>query len=82
MKKDKKKEERGIVLYAQNQGSHYYVDNGCSKHITEGKRKFMLLNENKIGSVIFCNDAPYNIKGKGIARLENGRDKSQNVLFV
>jgi hypothetical protein len=49
--------------------------------VTCEKSKFLLLKENKSGSVTFGNDAPGKIKGKGLVRLSNGRSKSQDVLF-
>lgn len=71
------------MLYAQNQGNHWYVDNGCSKHITSHKNKFLSLKEDSKGNVTFGNFAPRKIMGKGkIGNLVNGRGKEKNVLFV
>jgi hypothetical protein len=50
--------------------------------MTSDKSKFLLLEENKSGSVTFENDAPRNIRDKGLVSLSNGRRKSQDVLFV
>jgi hypothetical protein len=46
------------------------------------KSKFLLVKENKSGSVTFGNDAPQKIRGKVLVSLINGRIKSQDVLFV
>jgi hypothetical protein len=50
--------------------------------MTGDKSKFLLLKENKSGSVTFGNDAPGKIRGKGLVSLSNGRSKAQDVLFV
>ena len=50
--------------------------------MTGDKSKFLLLKENKLGSVTFGNDAPGKIRGKVLVRLSNGRRKYQDVLFV
>ena len=51
----------GLVLSAQRQKDTWYIDNGCFGHMTGDKSKFLLLKENKSGSVTFGNDAPGNI---------------------
>lgn len=80
--KEDKKEEYGIVLYAQHQGNQWYVDSGFSKHIIGDRTKFLSLNENKSGSVNFCNDASGDIMGKGLVIFRNGRGRSQKILFL
>jgi hypothetical protein len=72
----------GLVLSAQRQKDLWFIDSGCSSHMTSDKNKFLSLKENKSGSVTFGNDALGNIKGKGLVSLSNGRSKSQDVLFV
>jgi hypothetical protein len=72
----------GLVLLAQRQKHPWYIDNGCSSHMKGDKSKFLLLKENKSGSVTFGNDASGKIRGKGLVRLSNGRIKAQDVLFV
>ena len=59
-----------------------YIDSGCSKHMTGDKIKFLSLSENKSGNVTFGNDVRGKIKGKGMAKLSNGKGKSQYVLFL
>jgi hypothetical protein len=80
----KKKESNkcGLVLSAQRKMNPWYIDNGCSKHMTRDKDKFLSLRESKLGSVTFGNDAPGKIKGKGMVSLSNGKGKSQYVLLV
>jgi hypothetical protein len=80
----KKKESNkcGLVLSAQRKMNPWYIDSGCSKHMTGDKGKFLSLSESKSGSVTFGNDAPGKIKGKGMVSLSNGKGKSQDVLLV
>jgi hypothetical protein len=80
----KKKEDNkcGLVLAAQRQKNPWYIDNGCSSHMTGDKSKFLSLKESKSGNVTFGNDAPGKIRGKGLVSLGNGRAKAQDVLFV
>jgi hypothetical protein len=80
--KKKANDKCGIVLLAQKQKTPWYIDNGCSKHMTGDKSKFLTLSENKSGNVTFGNDAPGKIKGKGMVSLSNGKGKAQDVLFV
>jgi hypothetical protein len=81
-KKRKKTEECGLSLYAKNQENQWYIDSGCSKHMTGDKSKFESLNEEKGGSVTFGNNAPTRIRGKGIVVLDKGKTKAHNVLYV
>ena len=60
----------------------WYIDSGCSKHMTGYKGKFISLSESKSGIVTFGNDAPGKIKGKGMVSLSNGKGKAQDVLLV
>jgi hypothetical protein len=80
----KKKESNkcGLVLSAQRKMNPWYIDSGCSKHMTGDKGKFLSLSESKSGTVTFGNDAPGKIKGKGMVSLSNGKGKSQDVLLV
>jgi hypothetical protein len=61
----------GLMLSAQRQKDTWYIDNECSSHMTGEKSKFLLLKENKLGSVTFGNDAPGKIRGKGLVSLSN-----------
>lgn len=80
----RKKEDNkcGLVLSAQRQKDPWYIDSGCSKHMSGDKSKFMSLTEHKSGNVTFGNDAPGKIRGKGMVSLSNGKGKAQDVLFV
>ena len=46
------------------------------------KSKFITLNKNKIGTVMFGNDNGANIIGKGTVSLGKKKEKSENVLLV
>jgi len=80
----RKKEDNkcGLVLSAQRQKDPWYIDSGCSKHMSGDKSKFLSLTEHKLRNVTFGNDAPGKIKGKGMVSLSNGKGKAQDVLFV
>jgi hypothetical protein len=80
--KKKEDDKCGLVLSAQRQKNPWYIDSGCSKHMTGDKSKFLTLSESKSGNVTFGNDAPGKIKGKGMVSLSNGKGKAQDVLFV
>lgn len=49
--------------------------------MTGNKHKFLSLNETKYGSVTFGNNALRRIKGKGLVNLNNGKGKSNDMLF-
>jgi hypothetical protein len=80
--KKKESDKCGLVLSAQRKMNPWYIDSGCSKHMTGDKGKFLSLSESKSGNVTFGNDAPGKIKGKGMVSLSNGKGKAQDVLLV
>jgi transposase InsO family protein len=80
--KKKDSEKCGLVLSAQKQKDPWYIDSGCSKHMTGDKDKFMSISKIKTGNVTFGNDEPGKIKGKGMVSLSNGKGKAQDVLLV
>ena len=53
----------------------WYIDSGCSKHMTGDKSNFLTLSESKSRNVTFGNYAPGKIKGKGMVSLSNGKGK-------
>eukprot|EP00253_Pinus_taeda_P031396 PITA_31396 len=72
----------GIALYAEGQENEWYIESGCSKHMTGDKEKlesYTALEKGK--KVSFGNDTPAAIKGKGIAQLKEDV-KAGNVLYV
>jgi hypothetical protein len=44
-KKQVEKTECKVSLYAKNKGCQWYIDNGCSKHMTRDQRKFLKLTK-------------------------------------
>jgi hypothetical protein len=74
--KNKDSEKCGLTLSTQKQKHPWYRDNGCSKHMTGDKDKFLSISKRKIGNVTFGNDEPGKIKGKGMVSLSNGKGKS------
>jgi hypothetical protein len=73
--KKKVDDKCGLVLSAQRKKNPWYIDSGCSKHMTGDKSKFLTLSDSKSGNVTFGNDAPGKVKGKGIVSLSNGKRK-------
>jgi hypothetical protein len=59
-------EECTVALQAKQKKNGWYVDSGCSKHMTGDKDKFLTLRKEKNGSVSFGNDNSYKINGEGI----------------
>jgi hypothetical protein len=55
--KKKESDKCGLVLSAQRKMNPWYIDSGCSKHMTGDKGKFLSLSERKSGNVTFGNDA-------------------------
>ena len=70
------------MLFVQRKKGPWYIDNGCSKHMTGDKNKFVSLKESKSGNVTFGNDALRKIREKGMVIMSNGQGKAQDVLFV
>jgi hypothetical protein len=86
-RKEKEKEEEEyilvqIVLHVQNKGNRWYIDSGCSSHVTWDKNKFHTLNEVNEGSITFGDNATTRIAGRGTLSLDNGKTKIDNVLYV
>ena len=70
----------GLALYAQNNENHWFVDNGCSRHMTGDKGKFVSLNK-KEGNVS-SGSGSTKIFGKGTVTVINGKGKAQNAFLV
>ena len=74
--KKKDSEKCDLVLSAQKPKDPWYIDSGCSKHMTTDKDKFLSISESKTGNVTFGNDELVKIKGKGMVSLSNGKGKA------
>ena len=70
----------GLALCAHSEENHWFVDSGCSRHMTGDQKKFVSLNK-KNGNVSFGSGST-KIIGKGAATLVNGQGKAQNTLLV
>jgi len=81
-RKTKKRMQCGLSLSPHNQENGWYVDSGCSKHMTRNKRNVLSLKENDRGNnFTFGNNALTRIKGKGIVSLDQ-KTTAQNLLHV
>ena len=58
----------------------WYIDNGCSHHMTGDKSKMESLKKNKDGKVILSNDAPTKVLGKGRAIINKNRKEVDTLL--
>jgi hypothetical protein len=58
-------EECTVTLQVKQKKHGWYVDSGCSKHMTGNRYKFLTLREERDGSISFGNDDSFKIIGKG-----------------
>lgn len=80
--KEPKPDICAIALYAEGQENQWYIDNGCSKHMTGDKEKLQSYSAlEKEKKVSFENDTPGLIKGKGSVQLKENI-KAGNVMYV
>ena len=59
----------------------WYLDNGCSRHMTGDRSLFKVFKSKKGGNVTFGDGSKSQIKGKGIISLP-GLPDIANVLYV
>ena len=59
--KKKNTDNCALALKAQNKKDVWYVDSGCSTHMTRDRRKFVSLKEKKDGTVSFGNYGSSNV---------------------
>lgn len=72
----------GIALYAKGQENYWYIDSGCSKHMTSDKENLQPYNAlEKEKKVSFGNDTLAVIKGKGSISLKE-KVKVRNFMYV
>jgi hypothetical protein len=62
-------------------GIQWYIDSGCSSHMTKDRTKFITLKKNE-DSVTFGDNDSSKIVGKCNLSLDNGRDKVEKVMCV
>jgi hypothetical protein len=75
-------EECMLSLQAKHKRHGWYVDSGCSKHMTGDMDRFLTLKKERDGSVSFGNDNSTIIIGKGTVKLGSKDAKEENVLLV
>jgi hypothetical protein len=59
----------------------WFIDSGCSSHMTGDQRKFVSLNK-KGGNVAFGDDSSTKILGKGTINLGSENVKAGKILLV
>ena len=70
--KEPQPERCGIALYAEGQENQWYINSGCSKHMTGDKEKLQSYSAlEKEKKVSFRTDTPALIKGKGSVLLKD-----------
>jgi hypothetical protein len=74
--KKKENDKCGLVLSGQRQTNPWYIDSGCSNHMTGDKSKFLSLSESKSRNVVIGSDSLGKIKGIWMVSLSNGKEKS------
>ena len=80
--KKKKIDNCALTVKAQKRKDVWYVDSGCSTHITGDKRKFVSLKDNKDGTISFGNDGSSNVIGSRTVTLGRKDVIAKNVLLV
>jgi hypothetical protein len=70
-------EECTLALQAKKKKRGWYVDSGCSKHMTGDRDRFLTLRKERDGSVSFGNDDSAKIIGKGTVRIGNKNTKEK-----
>ena len=81
----KQKEEEqvkcSLTLCLFEEEDEWYIDSGCSSHMTGDQDKFISLKR-KGGNVAFGDDSSAKILGEGVVELGRKNVKSKNVLLV
>jgi len=72
-------DKRGLDLCAHSEKNIWFVNRGCSRHMTGDKRKFFPLNK-KEGNVFFGSGYA-KIDGKRTVTLINGKGKAQMLCW-
>eukprot|EP00253_Pinus_taeda_P003186 PITA_03186 len=79
----KRKTKRcALALKAQSNRNAWYVDSGCSTHMTRDRNKFISLKKNKDGTVSFGNDGSSNVIGASTVTLGRKDALAKDVLLV
>jgi hypothetical protein len=81
-KENPNKENCRLALIVEDKEDEWYIDSGCSTHMTGDQNKFISLKKGKSGRVAFGNDSSIKILGKGVVSLGSENVKAENVLLV
>ena len=79
--KKKKNDNCALALKAQKKKDVWYVDSGCSMHMTRDRNKFLSLKEKKDGTMSFGNDGFSNVIESGTVTLGRKDALAKNVLL-
>jgi gag-polypeptide of LTR copia-type/Integrase core domain/GAG-pre-integrase domain len=85
---EKKEEQKLLMAFTQNQTDAsriWFLDSGCSNHMTGLKHLFKELDENYKLDVKFGNDKKMQVEGKGTIAIQtkkNGMKFLQDVYFI
>jgi hypothetical protein len=75
-------EDCTLALQDKQKKRGWYVDSGCSKHMTGDRDRIFTLRKERYGSISFGNDDSTKIIGKGTVKIGNKNKKAENVLLV
>jgi hypothetical protein len=75
-------EECTLTLQAEKKKHGWYVDSGCSKHMTGDRDMFLTLKKERDGSVFLGNNDSTKIIGKDTVKIGNKNTKAKNSLLV
>jgi hypothetical protein len=70
-----------LTIEKYKEEDEWYIDSGCSSHMTEDQDKFISLKR-KGGNVAFGDDSSAKIIGEGVVELGRKNVKAKNVLLV
>ena len=76
------KEECKLALIVKNKEDEWYIDSGCSAHMTGNQNKYINLKKRKSGSIALGNDSTIKILGKCAVNLGNKQLKVEGVLLI
>ena len=69
-------EECTLALQDKQKKHGWYVDSGCSKHMTCDRDRFLTLRKERDGSISFINDDSTKIIGKNTVKIGNKNTKT------
>jgi hypothetical protein len=61
------------------EGEAWYIDSGCSTHMTSQEELFTRINDNYYGKVVFGDDRVFEVKGKGTVAIPTLHGKKKFI---